>query len=613
MTITNSGPVAPPRNGIAPQPHRVAPPARRTPPATGQPPAASAAVVRERLLGRLAALPDAAWQSCPGCQALETHAAVSAGLGVCGRCGHHRRMPAGERIGALADPGSFEPLDVPAPGPEDPLDFADRLPYRDRLATARRRTGLDEAVLVGRARLGGHRVVLAVMDFRFMGGSMGTVVGQRLVAAAQEALRANRAGERTALLIVATSGGARMQEGVLSLWQMARTAAEFGLLREAGVPTFCVLADPVYGGVAASFASLADVILAEPGTRAGFAGPGVIAGTIGEDLPAGFQTAEFLLEHGHVDQVVPRARLRPVLAQLLDVAVGTDRAPVAPAPPAAPAPGAPELDGWAAVQATRATGRPSSDAYLRALTDGFVELRGDRSTDDDPAVLAGVGRLDGRRVVVIAQCKGGTVHERVAHRFGMANPSGFRKAVRVARLAERWGIPVVTLVDTPGAFPGVDAERRNQSGAIAECLLAFSALRVPVVSVVVGEGGSGGALALAVADRLYVLSSAVLSVISPEGCSSILFGDPSRAEELARALRLRAVDLVALGIADGIVAEPPGGAQADGPAAVAAVAATVSAALAEVAGLAGDGRLVERRRDRIRRITQHSGDQEGIA
>jgi acetyl-CoA carboxylase carboxyl transferase beta subunit/acetyl-CoA carboxylase carboxyl transferase alpha subunit len=586
--------------------------------------------VRHRLLARIAALPDDAWQACPACRKVESAAAVTAGAGVCSGCGHHRRMPARDRIRSLVDPGSFEELELPEPGPEDPLGFCDRIAYPDRLAAARHRTGLDEAVVVGRALIGGHQIVLAVMDFRFLGGSMGVAVGRRLVAAAQEALRLREDPDRrTALVIVATSGGARMQEGVLSLWQMARTASEFGLLREVGLPTICILSDPVYGGVAASFAALGDVIIAEPGARAGFAGPGVIADTIGDDLPPGFQTAEFLLEHGHVDLVVDRPRLPSVLRQLLEIAVGTD---VAPGPGAAvgqePAGSAGaqadghadgqadgqadgwtdgQTDGWAAVQAARATGRPPADAYVRAMLPGYVELRGDRSNDDDPAVLCALGRLGGRRVAVIAQRKGRTVHERVAHRFGMAGPSGYHKAIRVARLAERWGIPVLTLVDTPGAFPGVDAEERNQSGAIAECLLAFSTLRVPVVCVVVGEGGSGGALALAVSDRLYFLSSAVLSVISPEGCASILFGDRSRAAEMARALRLRAQDLVALGIADGIIQEPPGGPQTDEAAAAAAVATVVGSALAELAvdADAEQGRrLVTHRRARIRRITE---------
>ncbi|MGF1663946.1 MAG: carboxyl transferase domain-containing protein [Kineosporiaceae bacterium] len=578
------------------------------PPVAASPDSTDPAAVRARLLERIEALPADAWSACPSCRAVRSLDQVTAVLGVCDACGHHRRLGAPERIASLVDSGSFAELDLPEPPAEDPLGFVDTTPYPQRLARARSRTGLGEAVSVGRARIHGLDVVLAVMDFRFMGGSMGVAVGERLVLAARTARRSRRP-----LVVVATSGGARMQEGVLSLWQMARSASEFGLLREEGVPSVCILTDPVYGGVAASFATLGDVILAEPGARAGFAGPGVIATTIGDTLPPGFQTAEFLLEHGQVDLVVDRRALRDTLAALLDLAVGTDDPrPVAPADGAAPTTpdggvgAAVGAGAWETVQRVRDAARPTASRCLAAMVDGFVELHGDRRGADDPAVIAGVGRVAGRRIAVVAQDKGQTVAERVARRFGMAVPSGYAKAVRVARLAERWGLPVLTLIDTPGAYPGVDAERSNQSGAIAEAMLAFSALRTPVVGVVLGEGGSGGALALAVTDRLLVVPDAVLSVISPEGCASILFSDAARAPEMAEALRITARDLVDLGIADGVVAQPPGGLAADVAAGAGGLAAAVCAALDEVRADAPDpDALVRARRHRVRERTRN--------
>jgi acetyl-CoA carboxylase carboxyl transferase subunit beta len=571
----------------------------------------SATVVRSApasLRERLAALPRAAWRSCPGCGTL-VPADRPAGHGwSCPDCGHAFRLGATDRIASLADAGSFVERDAGLES-ADPLEFADRLAYPDRVAAARSATGLTEAILTGTARLAGLPVALAVMDFGFLGGSMGSVVGEKLTRAAEYAL-----AERIPLIAVCSSGGARMQEGVFSLLQMAKTAAAVRRLADAGVPFLTVLADPVYGGVAASFAALGDVIVAEAGARAGFAGPKVIEQTIRSRLPAGFQSAEFLLEHGHVDLVVPRAELPAVLRRLLAFAAAGERGrlpgPDATAPGAGrrrdddggPPESGSDADAWEVVGASRRAGRPTVLDHLAGGADRFdrfLELHGDRAGGDDPAIVGGPAWLDGTAVMVVGHAKGTSTTERVRRNFGMPHPSGYRKAVRLYRLAERWNLPVVTLVDTPGAYPGTAAERANQSGAIAEALAVLSALRVPVVTVVTGEGGSGGALALAVGDRLLLQQNATLSVISPEGCATILYGDASQAPAVARSLRLRAADLYRQGIADEIVAEPPGGAHADPEAAVGLVAAAVRRQLAELTGLE-PGKLTDARYERLR-------------
>ncbi|WP_344097109.1 acetyl-CoA carboxylase carboxyltransferase subunit alpha [Microbacterium deminutum] len=503
----------------------------------------------------------AEWTKCPGCGCLVYFKRLDRNLRVCPECEHHVRMGARARIELLVDAGSFREADFDAVMP-DPLEFTDSRPYRDRLADATANSGESEAVIFGDALLGGRRAVLAVMEFTFMGGSMGLEVGRRVSEAASLALRM-----REPLIVVCASGGARMQEGVFSLLQMARTAVAFARLREAGVLSVCVLTDPTYGGVSASFASLGSVVIAERGAHVGFAGPRVVQETIRAALPAGFQAAESQLVHGLVDRVENRADLRSVLIRLIDLHTGRgDRTAVdpVPEPTATRSIGSPAMrDSWAVVQAARNVDRPTTADYLRLVFDDFVELHGDRAHADDPAVVGGVASLAGRSVVVIGTQKGHTVKDLVARNFGMAHPEGYRKAMRLMEHAELFGLPVVTFVDTPGAHPGPDAEERGQSIAIAETIMRSSRLRVPVVAVITGEGGSGGALALCTSDRLVVLENAFLSVISPEGCAAILWRSASSAPAAARALQLGAPQLLHSGIATSVVPEPVGGAQAD--------------------------------------------------
>ncbi|MEU8421978.1 acetyl-CoA carboxylase carboxyltransferase subunit alpha [Micromonospora sp. NPDC048835] len=522
------------------------------------------------------------WSRCAGCASLLYRKRLRRNLDVCPECGAHARLGAPERLRQLVDPGSLCPL--PDRLPEaDPLDFVDVLPYPHRLTGARASTGLAEAVVCATATIGGHPAALAVMDFRFLGGSLGCAVGELITRAAERAL-----DDRTPLILITASGGARMQEGVLSLMQMATVSQAIAALREAGLLTVSILTDPTYGGVAASFATNTDLVLAESGARMGFAGPRVIRQITGRALPEGFQTADFLLRHGQVDMVVQRRSLRARLMALLaatragrparppvprqepasrhdrfaadDVAVTRPAGPVV-CPAVADTPAV--RDAWDTVRMARHPGRPTTLDYLDSVFDGFVELHGDRLGADCPAIVGGVARLAGRHVMVIGHQKGHTTAELVARNFGMASPAGHRKALRLMRLAARLGLPVVTLVDTPGADPGVSAEEQGQAAAIAENILTLTVLPTPVLAVITGEGGSGGALALAVADRVLMLENAVYSVISPEGCAAILWPDRSAAPQAARALRLTAPDLCRLGVVDEVVPEPSSAAHDD--------------------------------------------------
>ncbi|MGW0505603.1 acetyl-CoA carboxylase carboxyltransferase subunit alpha [Micromonospora sp. NPDC003241] len=539
------------------------------------------------------------WSRCGGCATLLYRKRLRRNLDVCPECGRHARLAAPERVRQLVDPSSFQPLPDRA-AEVDPIGFVDVLPYPHRLTAARADTGLAEAVLCGTAAVGRYRCALAVMDFRFLGGSLGSAVGELITRTAEEALAAG-----VPLVLVTASGGARMQEGALSLMQMATVSQAIAALREAGLLTVSVLTDPTYGGVAASFATCTDLVIAESGARMGFAGPRVIRQVTGRNLPEGFQTAEFLLRHGQVDMVVPRHALRARLTTLLAAAAGGRRPGVAPTStrPVGPVadPESTTRDAWATVRLARHPARPTTLDYLETAFDGFTELHGDRLGGDCPAVVGGLARLDGRHLMVIGHQKGHTSAELVARNFGMASPAGHRKALRLMRLAARLGLPVVTLVDTPGADPGIAAEQHGQAAAIAENILTMSVLPTPVVTVVTGEGGSGGALALAVADRVLMLQHAVYSVISPEGCAAILWPGRTAAPEAARALKLTAPDLIRLGIVDEVVPEPPGSA-ADDPEAVAhAVREAVLTNLLPLLELPV-ATLVQRRRRRFRRF-----------
>ncbi|MCS7235497.1 MAG: acetyl-CoA carboxylase carboxyl transferase subunit alpha [Armatimonadota bacterium] len=494
--------------------------------------------------------------SCPRCGTAADEGLLASTWYTCPSCQYHLPVPAPVRIAQLADAGSFREWDRGLTS-VDPLHFADHKPYRERLWEARRATGLREAVVTGQATLDGQPFVLVVFDFRFLGGTMGSAVGEKVARAFEGATR-----RRLPVLAVTASGGARMQEGMLSLLQMAKTAAAAGQHHAAGLPYVAVLSNPTFGGVAASFGVRADVLLAEPDALIGFVGPRVVEMTTGEPAPEEAYRAESLLRHGLVDMVVPRGQQRRVLSYLLrhlrpapSGRVGRPQLPPLPQPA--------HLSAWETVQLARRVGRPTAVDYLLRAFDGFLELHGDRASGDDPAVVAGLGELGGQTVFVVAQERGRTEEEQVQRRRGMALPEGFRKACRILRMASKFQLPLVTLVDTPGAYPGPEAERRGIAAAIAECLATLVALPVPTVAVVIGEGGSGGALALATADRVLMLEHAIYSVISPEGAAAILYRNASRAPEVAEALRLTSADLRRLGVVDRVVPEPPGGAHND--------------------------------------------------
>ena len=514
--------------------------------------------------------------------------------GVCSRCEQHYRITAKQWIELIVDPGSFEEFSRHLVS-VDPLVFSDRLPYKRRVLEAREQTGLTEAAVDGTARIRGQQVVLMVLDFRFLGGSMGSVVGEKVTMAFERAI-----DKKVPIITVAASGGARMQEGMLSLMQMAKTAAAAKRVHDSHIPFVSVLTHPTTGGIYASFANQGDIILAEPHALIGFAGPRVIKQTSGRgDVTS--HSAEFLFQHGFVDQIVDRPRLRDTLATILRIVSARGEINRDGKRVTAPVERS-NRPAWETVQIARHPERPTALDYIRHMSPQFVELHGDRSFGEDPAMVGGLGEISGHGVVFIGNERG---HGEERRRGGQALPEGYRKAMRLMQLASRLRLPVITLVDTPGVFLGEGSEERGIAMALSESLAMMSVLSVPIVAVIIGEGGSGGAVALGLADRVLMLDHAVYSVIAPEGAAAILFRDASRAPEVAESLKITADDCLRLGVVDDIVPEPEGGAHLDPNFAAALLFDSITESLAELID-ASPERLVRDRYRKFRRMGQHN-------
>ena len=468
---------------------------------------------------------------------------------ICPKCGGYFRVHARRRIEMITDEGSFEEWDSDLQG-GNPLEYKG---YEEKLKKLQEKTGLSEAVVTGKAKIDGREAVIGVCDGRFLMASMGEAVGEKIARAVERATK-----ERLPVILFACSGGARMQEGIVSLMQMAKTSAALKRHSDAGLLYISVLTDPTTGGVTASFAMLGDVILAEPKALIGFAGPRVIEQTIGQKLPDGFQRAEFLLEHGFLDAIVERPQMKETLSKILalhEVGEGTGfnrkKCDVELTSGSKM-----NMTAWQRVELSRRKDRPVGSDYIDALFTDFVEFHGDRYFADDKAIIGGVARFHGTTVTVIAQAKGRNTKENIERNFGMPQPEGYRKALRLMKQAEKFSRPVICLVDTPGAFCGLEAEERGQGEAIARNIYEMSGLRVPVVSIIIGEGGSGGALAMATSDEVWMLENSIYSILSPEGFASILWKDSSKAKEAAEVMKLTAENLKAQGIVERVFAEP---------------------------------------------------------
>ena len=451
------------------------------------------------------------------------------------------RLSARERIASLVDQGSFVERDQMLHS-LDPLRFGGSTSYSKELRVAGMKTHLLDALVSGKGTIKDKEVLIAAFDFSFFGGSMGSVVGEKLVRLFKRGAR-----EKLPVIVVTSSGGARIQEGMIALSMMAKTALAVSKLQEAGVPFICLLADPTMGGVFVSFASLADVLLAEEGARVGFVGARVHVQALNESAPQG--SSEFALEHGLIDAIVKREEQKEVIGQILEdlkaTRVRSKQVAVAEVRYRGK-----KRSAWSVVELARREDRPSGRQVAEATFERLFMLRGDRMGEDDKSVMTAIGRLGEEAVVVVAQ-------DRHAKNGGKTSPGGFGKAQRAFLLAERLHLPVVTLVDTPGAASNEEAEAHGIAFAIAHSLALLSRLQTPIINVVVGEGGSGGALGFAVGDKTLMMENSIFSVISPEGAASILYRDASQASGVAEKLRLTAGELQELGLVDRVLEEVP--------------------------------------------------------
>lgn len=485
---------------------------------------------------------------CPICRKNISSNTLKKNLYICPFCGEYISFDSKGRLENIADTNSFIEWD-------NDVKFKDPLKnslYESKLRTIASDTKLDDAVITGEITISGHRAAIGIMDTRFMMGSMGQVVGERVTRLFEKATY-----KKIPVIMFCASGGARVQEGLLALMQMEKTAAAVKRHGDKGNLYISILTNPTMGGVTASFAMIADIIIAEKGAKIGFAGPRVIEQNTGEKLPDGFQTAEFHLSHGFIDAIVERSEIRQYLSDLLYLhtkktqlhflkykrfekkLLTRD-----------------DNSAWNRVKTARDIKRPTSLEYINVIFQRFIEFSGDRVSGDDHAIVGGIAEFRNKFVTVIAQQKGkGGISESIYRNWGMPSPEGYRKALRLMKQAEKFNRPIICFIDTIGAACNQKAEEQGQGIAIANLLQEMSILKVPILSIVVGEGGSGGALALGIANEVWMMENSVYYILTPEGYASIVWKDNKKAVEAAEEMKLEANELFNLGIIEDIIAE----------------------------------------------------------
>lgn len=461
---------------------------------------------------------------------------------VCKTCGNNSYITAKQRITNISDENTFNELCFKK------IDISKKCNYEDKITKAKENTNLDEAILIGTCTIAGIKVVLGVMESKFMMGTLSVSVGETITKAFEYAT-----DNKLPVILFCASGGARIQEGLFALVQMAKVNAAIKRHSDKGLLYISCLTNPTMGGVTASFGLLGDINIAEKNSQIGFAGKSIIENLYNEKLDSNFQTEDYNVNNGMIDIIVDRKNIRNILSDLLKMINNKNKSV--------------RIDNKTEnrlktnddlleiLKNVRDIERFKGKDYLISVFDKYIELKGDRINSNDTSILSGIGNIENKSFIFNIQNKGRTLKENKETNYGLTRPEGYRKALRISKIAEKFNIPIINIIDSSGADPSIYSEENGQARAIADCLYTFSDLKTIIISIVVGEGSSGGALALSVCDSIGMLQKSIYTVISPESYLMIMHKEEKVSNELLKSMRFTANDLFEDKIIDEVISE----------------------------------------------------------
>ena len=461
---------------------------------------------------------------------------------VCKTCGNNSYITAKQRIANISDENTFKELSF------NKIDISKKCNYEDKINKAKENTDLNEAILIGTCSIGGIKVVLGVMESKFMMGTLSVSVGETITRAFEYA-----SVNKLPVILFCASGGARIQEGLFSLVQMAKVNAAIKRHSDKGLLYISCLTNPTMGGVTASFGLLGDINIAEKNSQIGFAGKSIIENLYNEILDSNFQTEQYNQNNGMIDIIADRKDIRNILLDLLKMINNNNKVVRIDNKDENESKTNDDLLGI--LKNVRDIDRFKGKDYLISIFDKYIELKGDRINSNDTSILSGIGNIENKSFIFNIQNKGRTLKENKETNYGLTRPEGYRKALRISKLAEKFNIPIINIIDSAGADPSIYSEENGQARAIADCLYTFSDLKTIIISIVVGEGSSGGALALSVCDSIGMLENSIYTVISPEAYLKIMHKEEQVSNELLKSMRFTANDLFEDKIIDEVISE----------------------------------------------------------
>lgn len=461
---------------------------------------------------------------------------------VCKTCGNNSYITSKQRIANISDENTFKELSF------NKIDISKKCNYEDKINKAKENTDLNEAILIGTCSIGGIKVVLGVMESKFMMGTLSVSVGETITRAFEYAT-----DNKLPVILFCASGGARIQEGLFSLVQMAKVNAAIKRHSDKGLLYISCLTNPTMGGVTASFGLLGDINIAEKNSQIGFAGKSIIENLYKEILDSNFQTEQYNENNGMIDIIADRKDIRNILLDLLKMINNNNK--VVRIDNKDENKSKTNDDLLEILKNVRDIDRFKGKDYLISIFDKYIELKGDRINSNDTSILSGIGNIENKSFIFNIQNKGRTLKENRETNYGLTRPEGYRKALKISKIAEKFNIPIINIIDSAGADSSIYSEENGQARAIADCLYTFSDLKTIIISIVVGEGSSGGALALSVCDSIGMLEKSIYTVISPEAYLKIMHKEEQVSNELLKSMRFTANDLFEDKIIDEVISE----------------------------------------------------------